>query len=299
MPKFYEEAELKRLQACELGILKDFMKICDENGLQYFGFAGTGIGAIRHKGFIPWDDDIDIAMPRADFERFLTLVEEQMGDRYYVLNTERYENFPLMTTRLCIRGTCFVEPAFMEVDCPFGIFLDLYPYDNLADGKLAYTIQVWSAWFWSKVLILRNIPRPVLFQSGAKAAVIRAVCAAMHGLLCLFHVPKRWIYNRCKKACTRYNGRKTRRFGFPADTNPHWNTLEKEQALPPEKWEFEGLLLNFPRDIRAMLEHFYGDTYMELPPVEKRKTHFPYLLDFGDGKRLENPEYAAKEGANT
>ena len=48
-----------------------------------------------------------------------------------------------------------------------------------------------------------------------------------------------------------------------------------------------------------MLEHFYGDTYMELPPVEKRKTHFPYLLDFGDGKRLENPEYAAKEGANT
>ena len=92
MPKFYEEAELKKIQGCELEILKDFMKICDENGLRYFAFAGTGIGAVRHKGFIPWDDDIDVALPREDFEQFIRLVERQMGDKYYVLNTEHDEN---------------------------------------------------------------------------------------------------------------------------------------------------------------------------------------------------------------
>ena len=285
MPRFYEEAELKRIQACELGILRDFMRICDENGLRYFGFAGTGIGAVRHKGFIPWDDDIDIAMPRADFERFVRLLEEQMGDRYYVLNTEHNENFPLMTTRICIRGTRFVEEAFMGLDCPLGIFLDLYPYDNLADGSWAYTRQVWTAWFWSKILILRSIRRPFLAQTGAKAAVIQAVCGAVHGLLSLFHVPKRWIYERCKKACTKYNDRETERFGFPADTSPHWNTLYKDRTFPTRKWEFAGLQLNFPKDIDAMLKNFYGDTYMQLPPVEKRKTHFPYILDFGDGER--------------
>lgn len=103
MAKFYQEAELKKIQEFELGILSDFMKICDENGLRYFAFAGTGIGAVRHKGFIPWDDDIDVALPREDFEVFIRLVEKQMGDKYYVLNPERDENFPLTSTRLCIQ----------------------------------------------------------------------------------------------------------------------------------------------------------------------------------------------------
>ena len=71
MPRFYNQEELDRIHKAEMGILKDFMKICDENGLKYFAFAGTGIGAIRHGGFIPWDDDIDVALPRRDFEKFI------------------------------------------------------------------------------------------------------------------------------------------------------------------------------------------------------------------------------------
>ena len=74
MPRFYNEEELDRIHKAEMGILKDFMKICDENGLKYFAFAGTGIGAIRHGGFIPWDDDIDVALPRKDFEKFIEIV---------------------------------------------------------------------------------------------------------------------------------------------------------------------------------------------------------------------------------
>lgn len=290
MPKFYEEAELKKIQQYELSILDDFMKICDENGLRYFAFAGTGIGAVRHKGFIPWDDDMDIALPREDFEKFIKLVEAQYKDKYYVLNTEHYENFPLTSTRLCIKGTRFVEKAFMDVDCPFGIFLDLYAYDNLADGKIAYNLQVWTAWFWSKILILRSVKTPFLYQSGLKAKLIQAVCLVVHNLLCFFHVPKKWIFERCKKACTKYNHKNTARFGYPCDTNPNWNTLYKSDTFPTGKWEFEGRRLNFPKDIYGMLHNFYGDTYMQLPPVEKRKTHFPYILDFGDGERYENVE---------
>ena len=71
MPKFYEPEQLKHLQKLEMEILTDFKRICDENNLIYFGYAGTGIGALRHKGYIPWDDDIDISMPRKDYERFM------------------------------------------------------------------------------------------------------------------------------------------------------------------------------------------------------------------------------------
>ena len=144
MPKFYEPEQLKHLQKLEMEILGDFKRICDENNLTYFGYAGTGIGALRHKGYIPWDDDIDISMPRKDYERFMELVTEQMGDKYEVLNTETDINYPLATTRLVLKGTRFREYSMKDVDCNWGIFLDLYALDNAADvermvlGKAAY-----------------------------------------------------------------------------------------------------------------------------------------------------------------
>ena len=82
MPEFYAPLVLKRLQSVELSMLKDFKKLCDDYGLIYFGIGGTGIGALRHKGFIPWDDDIDIAMPRKDFERFLRFARREWKGKY-------------------------------------------------------------------------------------------------------------------------------------------------------------------------------------------------------------------------
>ncbi len=288
MPKFYEDKELKRLQSMEMGILKDFMKICDENGLRYFGVAGTGIGAIRHGGFIPWDDDIDIALPREDYEKFIKLVEEQMSDKYYVLNAEHNPNFPLMTTRLCIRGTKFVENALKNINCDLGIFLDIYAYDNYPDNDFLFFIQKWRAWFFSKLLILRSIPEPVIFQTGFLGAVIKAICKFVHHAMVFLRIDKKALYRKCKSICTMYNNTETKRFGYPCDTDANTNMLYKRRTFPCRKWKFEDVELNFPRDMKGMLRNFFGDTYMQLPPVEKRKTHFPYILDFGDGERIIN-----------
>lgn len=282
MGKFYDPEILQRVQQMELDILKDFVAICDEHHLHYFAIAGTGIGAIRHKGFIPWDDDIDIALPRKDFEKALRLVKERYPDKYYVLNTEEDPNYPLMTTRLCIKGTRFQEEVLQDVDCPFGIFLDLYPYDNMADGKLVYTVQAWSAWFWSKILILRSIPHPYLGFTGWKASAAQAICGMVHSALKLFRVSPQWIYDQCIRQCKKYNHIKTKRMGYPCDTSPHWNTIEKAKTFPVVEYPFEDMMLKFPKDIHGMLVSFYGD-YMQMPPEEKRKTHYPHILDFGDG----------------
>ena len=83
--RFYEPEILSRLQQEILSILDDFLLICETYHLEYFGIAGTGIGAIRHKGFIPWDDDIDIAMPRKDFEKFLKIVQKKMGCGKFII----------------------------------------------------------------------------------------------------------------------------------------------------------------------------------------------------------------------
>lgn len=286
MDRSYEPEDLKKIQRYELAMLDDLIEICKENKLNYFALAGTGIGAVRHQGFIPWDDDIDIGFPRKDFEKFLRIIEEKWSNKYYILNTERYENFPLMTTRLCLKGTRFVEECVKNIDCPFGIFLDLYPFDNIADDGLSYKLQIWTAWFWSKLLILRSIRKPNIFIKGTKGKLAVMIAAMVHDLLCFFRVPKKWLYERCKKACTAYNHVKTKRFGYPCDTDPHSNMLVKKRTLPARTWEFDNRQLAFPRDIKTMLEGFFGDTYMTLPPEEDRKSHCPAILDFGDEEIL-------------
>lgn len=285
--KEYDQETLHKVQQVELSILKDFMELCDRHGLIYFGIAGTGIGALRHKGFIPWDDDIDVAMPREDFEQFRKYVRMELSDTYLLMDTEENENYPLMTSRLMKKGTEFREEALKGIDCPLGIFLDLYPLDKLSDDPAEFKKQARDAWFWSKLLILRSIPFPVLGFGGAKARLVHAACGTAHALLCVFHISKKWIYGRCKEACTRYNHyEKTQRIDFLCDTTPYMNIHETEGMFPLQKLEFEDVLLNFPGNIHSNLTREYGD-YMQLPPEEKRKNHFPYRLDFGTAENKE------------
>ena len=80
----YDPKVLRKLQLAELEVFKDFIKICDENGLSYFLFAGCAIGVERHKGFIPWDDDIDIGMPREDYKKFLQIAKNELPDHLFL-----------------------------------------------------------------------------------------------------------------------------------------------------------------------------------------------------------------------
>lgn len=278
--KEYDDFTLKRIQEVELEILKDFMDICDRNGLDYFGIAGTGIGALRHHGFIPWDDDIDVAMPRDDFEKLLPLVEKEMGDKYLIMNAERYPNYPLMTTRMTMRGTKFKEEALKNIDAPLGIFLDLYPLDKVSDNPKETRRQARDAWFWSKILILRSIPFPMLGFSGWKAKIIHAICGLAHLVLSILHVPKTWIYKKAYEAETRSNHyTKTKNLDFFCDTTPYMNLYAVKDIYPLRKLPFEDVELNFPHNLHNNLTGMYGD-YMQLPPEEKRKNHYPYELEF-------------------
>lgn len=278
--KEYDEVTLKRLQKTELEILKDFMTICDRHGLDYFGIAGTGIGALRHQGFIPWDDDIDVALPRDDFEKFLKYLEAEMDDKYLIMNTEHYPDYPLMTTRMTLRGSRFKEEALKNIKAPLGMFLDLYPLDKMSDNPKEAKKQARDAWFWSKILILRSIPFPMLGFSGWKAKIVHAICAMVHFVLKVCHVPKLWIYKKAYEAETRYNHYdQTKRLDFFCDTTPYMNLYYVKDIYPLQKLDFEDVKLNFPRNIHKNLTAMYGD-YMQLPPEEKRKNHYPYELQF-------------------
>ncbi len=112
-----------------------------------------------------------------------------------------------------------------DVDCPFGIFLDLYVLDNVADNPVLYQIQSWTAWFWSKLMILRAIPRPTLQQRGIKAKIIWTVCGMVYKAMKLLHISPQWLRMRCERVCRKYNKYRTRRMAFlrtQAHTGMSW-----------------------------------------------------------------------------
>ena len=281
MYQAYDPEVLKRVQETELEILKDFIDLCDRHDIDYFGVGGTAIGAVRHQGFIPWDDDIDIGFLRKDYDRFLALAKEELSDKDAVLNAIADQTDPLPTTRLVKKGTVFHEEPLKNCKCNFGIFLDLYSFDNAADDEKAMRKQGKKAWFWGKLLILRHIGKPTLYFGGWKAALVRAACQVAHFFLWLFRISPRWLYEKAMKASRRYENEETKRVAWFFDPMPFTSIIEKEQLLPTKKMPFNGLMMRFPGGVESYLAKRYGD-YMQLPPEDKRHNHPPYKLDFGD-----------------
>lgn len=159
-----------------------------------------------------------------------------------------------------------------DVDCPFGIFLDLYVLDNVADNPVLYQIQSWTAWFWSKLMILRAIPRPTLQQRGIKAKLIWAVCGMVYKAMKLLHISPQWLRMRCERVCRKYNKYRTRRMAFLPDTSPYWNVVDRTRCYPLRKLEFEGRRMNFPGNIEEMLTNMYGD-FMSFRRLRAQNTH--------------------------
>lgn len=280
--KEYDEITLKRVQSIELMIANDLKRLCQKHDIQYFGFAGTGIGVLRHKGFIPWDDDIDIGFLRSDYEKFIRYAQEELNDKYTVMNTETDPNYPLMTTRLMLKDTKFREEALKDLKCELGIFLDLYAFDQVSDDEKEFKKQCREAWLYSHLMILRSIPFPVLPVKGIKGKIAHAATAIVYGGLSLLHVSKPWLAKKAKQAATRFNNSpKTEKVNFFFDTLPDMCVYRYDELFPLVELPFENTTFTFPREQDRYLKSFYKGDYMQLPPPEKRKNHFPYELDFG------------------
>ena len=134
---------LSELHKVETEILEVVDSICKENGITYYFTGGTLLGAVRHKGFIPWDDDIDIVMPRADFQKFIEICNQgALGDNYFLHHISTDDNFYLIYAKIKKNNTFFDEEIVKSVDCHKGIFIDIFPLDYInADNKLLFKIK--------------------------------------------------------------------------------------------------------------------------------------------------------------
>lgn len=283
MQEEYLPEQLYKIQQLELEILKDFIKICEENDLEYFFGGGSAIGVVRHHGFIPWDDDIDVSMDRKNYDKFLQLSKDVLTDKYYILNHETNGDYPCMNTHICLKGTKFITEDIKDFKGESGIFLDLFCFDNIPDDDKLMRKQGTRAWFWGKLMILSRISEPVLYYYGIKRKILRFVLKFAHYFLNVIGLNQEFCYKKAKKYSTMYNNQQTKRMAFMFDPSRFTSIMEKDDVYPLRKMKFEDIEVCVPNKVEKYLQNRFGD-YMTLPPKEQRHNHKPYILDFGKYK---------------
>ena len=276
------DATLARLHSALLLMLKDFSALCARENLTWVVMFGSAIGALRHQGFIPWDDDIDIAMPRDDLEKLTALVRSDplASARYCMIDAHLNPRYPMATSRLMLRDTEFRDANLATMDFESGVFLDLFPLDDLADDERAFRRQVWRAWLLNKLAIAKLTRKPYIAGSGVRTVALKAGAAAVHVLLNLPGLRNIRLNERSYAWQTRYRGQRTRRVGFPCDTDRFWDVYERDDLFPVRLASFESMEVPLAHKAEKILASLYGD-FMTPPPEDARAEHYPEILDLG------------------
>lgn len=257
---------LRKIQLVQLDILKKFVLICNKYHLQYFLDGGTLLGAVRHKGFIPWDDDLDVAMPRKDYDKFCKIASKNLPDNLFFqdFNTDKY--YPNAFAKIRKKGTIFTELISQKCKMQNGIFIDIFPYDNYPDSKLKKINQGIRIEFCKHILLSKQKVYPWLGFKGIKRIIKMIEYLPFYPLSCFFS--RYWIVKKYDKALKMYNNEKCSYLKEP--------DLRYGKVIIPvasfDKFidlEFEGEMFKCPQGYKKLLYRLYGN-YMELPPKEQR-----------------------------
>ncbi|MBR2666400.1 MULTISPECIES: LicD family protein [Methanobrevibacter] len=274
----YDDKILNHLQELELMILKDFIKICEENDLTYYMYAGSLLGAIRHNGFIPWDDDLDVIMFRDDFERFKKIFIASNNDKYELLCNETNEDYFHLLAKLMLKGTKFEEPWVSQVDFHIGINMDIFVLDDLAEEGFKRNYQLKKSFWYNKLMIMSKIKLDNL------PIVTKVITHAGYHILNLFRINPSTLNRKCLNFLKKYkNPNATHVFDISATAEEYPQIFRKEDFKSVTRVKFEDIEVNAPINYDYILKSLYGD-YMQLPPEEDRYNHITETLDFGPYK---------------
>lgn len=275
----YEQHDLDKIHKVLHDELKELQRICDKHDIPMFLIGGTAIGAVRHKGFIPWDDDIDVGLLRKDYDRLLEILPEELDEKFGFDNWDTNKDFPAPNTCIYAKGTLAVPMEMKDCKYKYGISMGVYPYDNVSDNEAERKKQFRRGFFWGRIHWLKVLPFPYIPYKGFKRAAIYTVCAVAH--VCLKLVPKKWIVARCENVIRSCNDKDTKYCTIVLDSAPTGNMLENADIFPLCNADFEGTTTKLIAGYDKALRNLYGD-YMQLPPEDSRKNHFPHTLDYGD-----------------
>ena len=263
----YEE-QMRGIHTLELKIALEIKRICEKHGIRYFLTAGTLLGAVRHGGFIPWDDDMDIGMLRSDYERFLDVCKTELGEEFFLQTWDTDDNYPFSYAKVRLRGTHFVEGFSEDVNLKEnGLFVDVSPFDCVPDNEISGKVQAAKYYLCKRLLwIKKGMGKTLKSESFGK----RLKYGIFLTFSCLFNYES--VKRYFKKTQIRYNGKETRKVVADGSYRFQKESIEAAWVKDLSDIVFETQVFPAFRDRQSYLEHFYGD-YMKLPPVEERERH--------------------------
>ena len=264
--------EIEHLQQVILEIIKYIDNLCRLNKIQYYLLGGSCIGAIRHKGFIPWDDDMDIIMTPENYSRFIEVCRTQLDTDKYIFQ-QGLVDWPLNFSKVRLKGTVLHEPEddYTASDM-HGIYVDIFCLDNAPDNNLLARIQ----YFFAKYYLCYQ-----LADRGYKKATI------YKKLMMVMSVPMRLgpVRKFVIKQATRYNKKQTSRYGFFYGRTRFRTAITPKYIYGTPKYvQFEDAQLPVPEYYHEYLTQMFGD-YMQLPPENQRKGFHLISVDFGEYKK--------------
>lgn len=268
----YYRCSLEDGKKLMIEILKYIDGICVENGLEYYMVAGTLLGAIRHKGFIPWDDDIDIIMTKEDRKKLIDIISNDNNERFGILDRSVDPNYPLELSKVIMKDTiCILNEELKSVQAKSEIFVDVFTMDFFEKET--------SKKYRKYVRLFENARKKVIIDSlqpGAFKSALK-VFRVVSKVVVPFDVVK--FYK--KKNCVE-NGEYA---GFAIEQSSDF-ICRYEDIYPLKRIQFEDVMVLAPSNPEKILLNQYGETYMQLPPEDKRITHSQYMLVSEDVAKL-------------
>lgn len=267
------EDNVVRLRRAQMMIAREIKRICNKNKISYFLDSGSLLGAIRHNGFIPWDDDMDIGMLREDYEKFIKIAPTELDERFFLDNYETNSKNPLVFSKIRLKGTKYIEnignPDFDHNE----IFVDVFPYYYISDNVFLRKLEG---------MLMGALSQAIMSKSGYKVWKGKGIKKRLK------FIPTDVIGKVCPmsflRKCVNYlflKHNNTKMMGIHAGSCYGYWYFPKEVLQQVEEHIFEGELFNIPKRYDDFLTAVYGD-YMQLPPEQERITHGIQCLDFGN-----------------
>ena len=290
MSQIVVEGKLRReWNACITDILHFFDGLCKQHGLRYFVAYGTAIGAIRHKGIIPWDDDIDVVMPRPDYERLVKICETTQFDNYELLTPYNTPGYYMPFAKMCNKNTTLVESE--EFHCVLGMYIDIFVYDGMSDDPATQqTMLRRYVKYWNRFTVVSShYSRKKIFSKLKRGEVKDLI----HYWLLSLNRPffrKRFLkilhdtvhafnYDDCDTIVK-----------YPPGYGDR-EVIPKKMIAGSIEVPFETITVTIQARYDELLRRYFGD-YMQYPPLEQQ--HSNHLIAYINLNKRETPEEVRK-----
>ena len=281
-----DDEKLSRLHEALLSMMVDFDAACRKHGLTYYMSGGTLLGAVRHSGFIPWDDDIDVVMPREDYDRLPAIMAAEYPDKYLVKSGFSTKTDPTANHKIYLLGSEYRELHSAQRDKPHMIFLDVFCLQSVSARPLSRKIRGAFADAAMLGAILKaeySAPTKMLTELAKTDAELRAHLRPRRALGFFANLMPMRFYYWLNRAILKRDYRNSPLLHIPHAFRYNREVLPREVFGKPQELLFAGHSFYAPADPHAYLTNLYGD-YMQVPPPEKRELHIAVAVHIPDKK---------------